>query len=66
MDSFSKFPKGPIHKLLVKEVHGGGLASHLGINKIIDILKRALVVAKDEGDVHDVISKCVTCHQAKS
>jgi len=32
-------PKGPVRKLLVKEVHGEGLIGHFGINKTIDMLK---------------------------
>lgn len=41
-----------------------GLAGHFGINKTIDILKEHFYWPG--GDVHDVISRCVTCHQAKS
>jgi len=33
-------PKGPIRKLFIKEVRGGGLTDHFGINKTIDILKQ--------------------------
>jgi len=32
-------PNGPIRNVLVKEMHGGGLANHFGINKTIDMLK---------------------------
>ena len=32
-------PKGPIHKLLVKETHGCGMDGHFAINKTIYILK---------------------------
>lgn len=31
--------KGHTRKLLVKEVYGGGLAGHFGVNKTIDMLK---------------------------
>ena len=59
-------PKGPIRKLLVKEVHGGGLAGHFGINKTIDMLKEHFYWPRMGGDVHEVISKCPICQQAKS
>jgi len=32
-------PKGIIQKVLVKEVHGGGLDGHFNINETIDMLK---------------------------
>jgi len=50
----------------VKEVHGGGLASHFGINKTIDLLKGHFFWPKIGGDVHKVISKCSICQRAKS
>jgi len=49
-------PKGPIRKLLVKEVHGGGLARHFAINKTIDMLKEHFFWLKMGGDIHEVIS----------
>ena len=59
-------PKGPICKLLVKKVHDGGLASHFSINKIIGILKENFYWPNIGGDVHKIISKCITYHQVKS
>ena len=31
-------PSYPMHKLLVREVHGGGLMGHFGVKKTLDIL----------------------------
>ena len=45
-------PKWPFWKLLVKEVHRGGLAGHFGINKTIDMLKEHFVWPKIGGDIH--------------
>src|SRR4029079_8283196 len=56
----------PLRKLLVKEVHGGSLAGHFGINKTIDMLKEHFYWPKMGGDVHEIISKCSICHMAKS
>jgi len=59
-------PKGLIQKLLVKEVHRGGLAGHFGINRNIDMLKEHFYWPRMGGDVHEVISKCSLCQKAKS
>ena len=57
-------PKGLIRKLLVKEVHGGGLAGHFGINKTIDMLNEHFFCPKMGGDIHEVIFKCSICQKA--
>ena len=57
--------KSPIHKRLVEEAYGGGLACHFGVNKT-NIFKEHFYKPEMRGDVHDVFSKCVTCHRAKS
>ena len=54
-------PKGPIWKLLVKEVLGEALAGHFGINKTIDMLKEHFFWPKMGGHVYEVISKCSIC-----
>ena len=59
-------PKHPIRELLVREAHGGGLAGHFGITKTLEILKEHFHWPKMLGDVQRVVSKCVTCHLAKS
>lgn len=57
-------PKSPIRELLVKEVHGGAIAGHFGINKRVDILQEHFDWPKLAGDVHAVISRCSTCQRA--
>jgi hypothetical protein len=59
-------PRHSIRELLVREAHGGGLAGHFGITKTLEILKEHFHWPKMLGDVQKVISKCVTCHMAKS
>lgn len=59
-------PRHAIRELLVREAHGGGLAGHFGITKTLEILKEHFHWPKMLGDVQKVISKCVTCHMAKS
>lgn len=59
-------PKGSIRDLLVRESHGGGLAGHFGINKTLEILSEHFYWPKMSGDVQSIISRCVTCHHAKS
>jgi len=54
-------PRGPIQRLLVEEVHGGGLAGHFRINKTINMLKEHFYWPRMGGDVHEVISKCSLC-----
>jgi len=59
-------PWGPWRELLVREAHGGALASHFGLNKTINILKEHFYWPKIGEDVHKVITACSICHKAKS
>ncbi|KAL9244399.1 hypothetical protein vseg_018179 [Gypsophila vaccaria] len=59
-------PKHTVRELLVREAHGGGLAGHFGVAKTLEVLKEHFHWPKMQGDVHNVVSKCVTCHIAKS
>jgi len=59
-------PKHSIRELLVREAHGGGLAGHFGLAKTLEILKEHFYWPKMLGSVQNVVSKCVTCHVAKS
>ncbi|XP_074305693.1 uncharacterized protein LOC141640914 [Silene latifolia] len=58
-------PKYSVWELLVREVHGGGLAEHFGIQKTLEVLREHFYWPKMQGDVHNIVSKCVTCHIAK-
>ncbi|XP_071708866.1 uncharacterized protein [Rutidosis leptorrhynchoides] len=59
-------PKDSIRELLIREVHGGVLASHFGINKTLDILSEHFYWPCMDKDVKAVINCCATCFQAKS
>ncbi|XP_074292819.1 uncharacterized protein LOC141619697 [Silene latifolia] len=39
-------PKHPIRELLVREAHGGGLAGHFGIAKMLEVLKEQFFLPK--------------------
>ena len=49
-------PKCSLGELLIEEAHNGALASHFGLNKMIDILKEHFYWPKMGGDVYKVIS----------
>ncbi|XP_074303261.1 uncharacterized protein LOC141637713 [Silene latifolia] len=59
-------PKHSVRELLVREAHGGGLAGHFGVQKTLDVLKEHFHWPKMQGDVYNIVSKCVTCHLMKS
>ena len=41
-------PNSSIRKLLLREAHGGGLMSHFGVRKTLDVLHEYFFFAKDE------------------
>ena len=59
-------PRGPISKLRVKQVYGGGLPGHYRINKTIDMLKEHFFWPNMAADVHEVISNRSICQRTKS
>nr|KAJ0203488.1 hypothetical protein LSAT_V11C500244810 [Lactuca sativa] len=59
-------PKHAIRELLIREAYGGGLAGHFGITKTLEVLKEHFFWPKMLGDVTNIVSKCVTCHMAKT
>ncbi|GJZ29721.1 transposon ty3-G gag-pol polyprotein [Tanacetum coccineum] len=59
-------PKGTTNEMLIREAHGGGLASHFGINKTLNVLQEHFYWPHIKGDVTALISRCATCHQVKS
>jgi hypothetical protein len=59
-------PNSPMHELLVREAHGGGLMGHFGVRKTLDVLHEHFFLPKMKRDVERVCSRCVTCRQAKS
>jgi len=58
--------KSPLRDLIIKEAHGGALASHFGINKTLEILKEHFYWPKMGADVHKVILRCNIYHMAKN
>ncbi|XP_074304655.1 uncharacterized protein LOC141639422 [Silene latifolia] len=59
-------PRHLIRELLIREAHGGGLAGHFGVAKTMEVLKEHFSWPKMLKDVTGIVSKCVTCHMAKS
>ena len=59
-------PKGSIRDLLIREAHGGGLAGHFGNTKTLEILNEHFYWPCMIKDVQALITRCSTCHQAKS
>jgi len=53
-------PKCSTHKLLVREVHGGSLASHFRESKTFIMLREHYYWPRMEKDVQDVLGKCGT------
>ncbi|GJR08219.1 gag-pol polyprotein [Tanacetum coccineum] len=59
-------PKGSIQDLLIREAHGDGLAGHFGNTKTLKILNEHFYWPCMIKDVQALITRCSTCHQAKS
>ncbi|KAJ0836005.1 putative nucleotidyltransferase, Ribonuclease H [Helianthus annuus] len=59
-------PRHSIRLSLIKEVHEGGLAGHLGIDKTTAMLQTHFFWPKLNRDVTHMIHRCLPCHQAKS
>ena len=58
--------RGLMRDLLVREAHSGALASHFGLNKTTDILKKHFYWLRMGSDVHKVVTACSSCRKAKS
>nr|GEX16473.1 hypothetical protein [Tanacetum cinerariifolium] len=50
---------------IILESHAGGLASHFGRDKTIDLIHGNFYLPKMERDVSRIISRCRVCHIAK-
>jgi hypothetical protein len=55
-----------LRELLVRESHGGGLMGHFGVSKTFDVLHEHFFWPHMKRDVERIVSKCITCRQAKS
>nr|KYP50633.1 Transposon Ty3-I Gag-Pol polyprotein [Cajanus cajan] len=59
-------PQGSIRKLLVKEIHEGGLIGHFGIEKTLSLLREKFFWPHMKRDVQRFCNSCIACLQAKS
>jgi hypothetical protein len=50
----------------VRESHSGGLMGHFGVVKTLDVLHEHFFWPHMKRDVERIVSKCITCRQAKS
>ncbi|GJX05545.1 RNA-directed DNA polymerase [Tanacetum coccineum] len=58
----------PCHSIrltIIQEAHEGGLAGHLGAEKIVHILRSHFFWPKISRDVEHFIRRCLPCHRAK-
>jgi len=54
------------HKKLLKESHEGGLMSHFGVDKILELLKGKFFWLHMRKDVQRHCHRCISCLKAKS
>ena len=59
-------PKCGFRELLIKELHGGALSGHFGVEKTCSMLKEHYYWPKMSKDVEHFIRRCSICHMAKS
>jgi len=59
-------PKCGTRELLIREVHGGSLVGHYGVNKTSIMLKEYYHWPSMDKDVQDILRRCATCQAAKS
>ncbi|KAD6118682.1 hypothetical protein E3N88_09953 [Mikania micrantha] len=58
-------PKHSIRVLLIREVHEGGLAGHMGVDKTTSMLQINFFWSKLLRDVEHYVRRCLPCHAAK-
>ncbi|GJX52913.1 RNA-directed DNA polymerase, partial [Tanacetum coccineum] len=58
-------PRHSIRLTIIQEAHEGGLAGHLGAEKIVHILRSHFFWPKMSRDVENFIRRCLPCHRAK-
>jgi hypothetical protein len=59
-------PASSLHELLVREAHEGGLMSHFGVAKTLDVLHEHFYWPKMKMDVQQICEQCIACRKAKS
>ncbi|KAI4313074.1 hypothetical protein MLD38_037849 [Melastoma candidum] len=65
-DSKLCIPKSSTRELLIREVHGGGIVGHFGVDKTLAMLQEHFYWPRMEKQVRGLIARCATCQQAKS
>ncbi|KAI4313089.1 hypothetical protein MLD38_037861 [Melastoma candidum] len=65
-DSKLCIPRSSTRELLIREVHGGGIARHFGVDKTLAMLQEHFYWSRMEKQVRGLIARCATCQQAKS
>lgn len=65
-DSKLCIPRSSTQELLIREVHGGGIAGHFGVDKTLSMLQEHFYWPRMEKQVRNLISRCAACQQAKS
>ncbi|KAI4372857.1 hypothetical protein MLD38_011041 [Melastoma candidum] len=59
-------PRSSTRELLIREVHGGGIAGQFGVDKTLAMLQEHFYWPRMEKQVRGLIARCATCQQAKS
>ena len=59
-------PNSSMCELLMREACGGGLMSHFGVRKTLDVLHEHFFWPKMKHDVERACARCITCKYAKS
>jgi len=59
-------PLGSHRKLLVKEMHEGGLMGHFGVAKTLAMLKEIFFWPNMRKEIQKYCASCLTCLHAKS
>ncbi|KAI4343331.1 hypothetical protein MLD38_027853 [Melastoma candidum] len=65
-DSKLCIPRSSTRELLIREIHGGGIAGHFGVDKTLAMLQEHFYWPRLEKQVRGLIARCATCQQAKS
>ena len=54
-------PCTSLHEHFIRDLHGGGMACHLGLDKTIEAIKGQYYWPKLRRDVTTIVSRCYVC-----